>query len=71
MYPSPNFKLRQVVVVFGFGEVGPWDNSRTRWEMEAYGQFSREGCIELVWRMGLDQVSRRWLDCFNLREGGS
>ncbi|KAJ1331771.1 fungal fatty acid synthase subunit alpha [Microdochium nivale] len=45
--------LDKVVVVTGFGEVGPWGNSRTRWEMEAYGQFSLEGCVEMAWIMGL------------------
>lgn len=44
--------LDQVVVVTGFGEVGPWGNSRTRWEMEASGEFSLEGCIEMAWIMG-------------------
>lgn len=45
--------LDKVVVVTGFSEVGPWGNSRTRWEMEAYGEFSLEGCIEMAWIMGL------------------
>lgn len=45
--------LEKVVVVTGFSEVGPWGNARTRWEMEAYGQFSLEGCIEMAWMMGL------------------
>jgi fatty acid synthase subunit alpha len=45
--------LSKVVVVTGFSEVGPWGNSRTRWEMEAYGRFSLEGCIEMAWIMGL------------------
>lgn len=45
--------LDKVVVVTGFAEVGPWGNSRTRWEMEAYGQFSLEGCVEMAWIMGL------------------
>lgn len=45
--------LEKVVVVTGFSEVGPWGNSRTRWEMEAYGHFSLEGCIEMAWIMGL------------------
>ena len=45
--------LDRVVVVTGFSEVGPWGNSRTRWEMEAYGQFSLEGCVEMAWIMGL------------------
>ena len=45
--------LDKVVVVTGFSEIGPWGNSRTRWEMEAYGQFSLEGCVEMAWMMGL------------------
>ncbi|KAI8993220.1 fatty acid synthase [Pilobolus umbonatus] len=44
--------LDQVIVVAGFGEVSPWGNARTRWEMEAYGEFSLEGCIEMAWMMG-------------------
>ena len=45
--------LEKVVVVTGFSEIGPWGNSRTRWEIEAYGHFSLEGCIEMAWLMGL------------------
>ncbi|KFL63076.1 fatty acid synthase subunit alpha [Trichophyton rubrum CBS 118892] len=45
--------LDKVVVITGFAEIGPWGNSRTRWEMEAYGKFSLEGCIEMAWMMGL------------------
>jgi len=48
--------LDRVVVVTGFGEVGPWGNSRTRWEIEAYGEFSLEGCIEMAWLMGFIKV---------------
>ena len=42
-----------MVVITGFAEVGPYGNARTRWEMEAYGKFSLEGCIEMAWVMGL------------------
>ncbi|KAI0077780.1 fatty acid synthase [Panus rudis PR-1116 ss-1] len=44
--------LDNVVVVTGFAEVGPWGSSRTRWEMEARGEFTIEGCIEMAWLMG-------------------
>lgn len=44
--------LEKVVVVTGFGEVGPFGGSRTRWQMEAFGEFSLEGCIEMAWLMG-------------------
>ncbi len=45
--------LSKVVVVTGFGEVGPYGSARTRWEMESKGEFSLEGNIELAWAMGL------------------
>ena len=45
--------LERVVVVTGFAELGSWGNSRTRWEVEAYGKFSTQGCIEMAWIMGL------------------
>ena len=44
--------LDKVIVVTGFAEVGPWGSSRTRWEMEARGEFTIEGCIEMAWMMG-------------------
>ena len=45
--------LEKIVVVTGFSEVGPYGNARTRWEMEAYGKFSLEGCVEMAWIMNL------------------
>lgn len=45
--------LDSVVVMTGFAELGPWGNARTRWEMEAHGELSIEGCIEMAWIMGL------------------
>ncbi|ORX65311.1 hypothetical protein DL89DRAFT_287208 [Linderina pennispora] len=45
--------LDKVVVVTGFGEVGGFGNAALRWEQEAHGVFSVEGCIELAWMMGL------------------
>jgi len=44
--------LDKVIVITGFAEVGPWGSSRTRWEMEARGEFTIEGCIEMAWIMG-------------------
>ncbi|CAG58875.1 uncharacterized protein GVI51_E05841 [Nakaseomyces glabratus] len=45
--------LERVIVVTGFSEVGPWGSSRTRWEMEAFGEFSLEGSVEMAWMMGM------------------
>ncbi|KAM7196700.1 3-oxoacyl-synthase [Rhypophila sp. PSN 637] len=45
--------LEQVVVVTGYGEVGPCGSARTRWEAECAGTFSIDGCVELAWIMGL------------------
>jgi fatty acid synthase subunit alpha, fungi type len=44
--------LEKVIVITGSAEVGPWGSSRTRWEMEARGEFTIEGCIEMAWMMG-------------------
>jgi len=49
--------LEKVVVITGYGEVGPWGSSRTRWEMEARGEFTIEGCIDLAY--GLHRTLRR------------
>lgn len=46
------YDLDKVMVITGSGEVGPWGSSRTRWEMEARGEFTIEGCIEMAWMMG-------------------
>jgi fatty acid synthase subunit alpha len=44
--------LEKVIVITGFAEVGPWGSSRTRWEMEARGELTINGCIEMAWMMG-------------------
>ncbi|KAJ0391655.1 hypothetical protein P43SY_011807 [Pythium insidiosum] len=55
--------LRNVVVVAGYGEVGPWGNARTRWEMESFGEFSLEGSIELAWLTGyIKYENGNWVD---------
>ncbi|KAJ1828976.1 fatty acid synthase alpha subunit Lsd1 [Coemansia sp. RSA 2599] len=59
--------LDKVVVVTGYGEVGPYGSAETRWEMESFGEFSLEGCVELAWVMGLirhapDGQSGGWVD---------
>ncbi|KAG9394494.1 Acyl transferase domain [Carpediemonas membranifera] len=42
-----------VPVIVGFGELGPYGGSHTRWDIEKGRTFSLEGCIELAWLMGL------------------
>ena len=44
--------LDKAIVATGFAEVGPSGSSRTRWEMEARGEFTIEGCIEMACMMG-------------------
>ena len=46
-------ELEKIIVCTGFAEVGPWGSARTRWEMEARGEFTIEGVIEMAWIMGL------------------
>lgn len=55
------YGLDSVVVITGFGELGSAGSSRTRWELEAEGEFSIEGCIELAWMMGLIRYERHRL----------
>ncbi|KAI1146015.1 putative 3-oxoacyl-synthase [Nemania diffusa] len=50
--------LESVVVVVGFAELGPWGNSRTRWEMELKGELSPRACIELAWMTGMIRVNK-------------
>ena len=45
--------LSDVLVIVGFSEIGPWGNSRTRWEMESRGTFSIAGWVEMAWIMNL------------------
>ena len=47
--------LSRTVVVVGFSDLGPWGNSRTRWDMELYDTFALERWIEMAWIMGLVQ----------------
>ncbi len=57
--------LESVVVVVGFAELGPWGNSRTRWEMELNRELSIQGCIELAWMTGLikyNKATAGWID---------
>ncbi|KAI6139701.1 hypothetical protein BKA82DRAFT_4452370 [Pisolithus tinctorius] len=42
----------KVIVMTGFAEVGPWHSSQTQWEMEARGEFTIEGCIDMARIMG-------------------
>lgn len=54
--------LDKVIVVVGFSELGPWGNSRTRWNMEADGELSNEGCVEMAWIMGLIKFHKGHLE---------
>lgn len=55
------YDLDSMVVITGFGELGSAGSSRTRWELEAEGEFSIEGCIELAWMMGFIKYEKRRL----------
>eukprot|EP01117_Protostelium_nocturnum_P000846 TRINITY_DN1109_c0_g1_i4.p1 TRINITY_DN1109_c0_g1~~TRINITY_DN1109_c0_g1_i4.p1 ORF type:complete len:3931 (+),score=1672.78 TRINITY_DN1109_c0_g1_i4:607-12399(+) len=50
--------LEKVIVIVGHAEVGPWGSGRTRWEKEAYGEFSTQGLLELCHSMGLIRFHR-------------
>ncbi|KAI0467782.1 acyl transferase domain-containing protein [Xylaria cf. heliscus] len=66
--------LDSTVVITGFAELGAAGSSRTRWELEAYGEYSLEGCVELAWMTGLIRYVRHhvyegkemgpcWIEC--------
>ncbi|KAI5990824.1 hypothetical protein F5J12DRAFT_966299 [Pisolithus orientalis] len=42
----------KVIIITGFAEVSPWHSSWTQWEMEAHGEFTIEGCIDMAQIMG-------------------
>jgi fatty acid synthase len=50
--PLDHLDPHEVVVVCGFGEVGPLGNSRTRWELEKGKTLSTEAVQELAFVMG-------------------
>lgn len=56
--------LDKVVVVVGFGEVGPFGSARTRWQVERDGELSPSGYLELAWSMGLIEYhpQHHWID---------
>lgn len=45
--------LESTVVVVGYSELGPWGNSRTRWQMESQHKFSQSGFLEMALIMNL------------------
>ncbi|KIX02313.1 uncharacterized protein Z518_08254 [Rhinocladiella mackenziei CBS 650.93] len=67
--PRCEIPLERIVVIVGFGEVGPFGSSRTRWEMETSGDWSLDGTVELAWMMGFVECKEistyqlEWVDC--------
>lgn len=67
--------LSSTVVVVGFSELGPWGNSRTRWQMESQRKLSKTGYIELAWMMGLikhfdgDRAGSRYIGWIDAKTG--
>ena len=67
--------LSTTIVVVGYAELGPWGNSRTRWQMESQRKLSRTGYIELAWMMGLikhfdgDRAGSRYVGWIDAKTG--
>ena len=67
--------LNTTIVVVGFSELGPWGNSRTRWQMESQRKLSKTGYIELAWMMGLikhfdgDRAGSRYVGWIDAKTG--
>ncbi len=63
---KPDCDPRDVYVIVGFGEVSPYGNARTRWQVEC-GSLSTAACLELAWLTGRIRFERTpqyvgWLD---------
>nr|WP_280110253.1 type I polyketide synthase [Segniliparus rugosus] len=52
-WASLDVDLKDLVVIVGAGEVGPYGSSRTRFEVEVTGDLSAAGVLELAWTTGL------------------
>ncbi|ADG98977.1 MaoC domain protein dehydratase [Segniliparus rotundus DSM 44985] len=52
-WPSISADPKDLVVIVGAGEVGPYGSSRTRFEVEVTGELSAAGVLELAWVTGL------------------
>ena len=50
---APALDLREIVVVVGMAEVGPFGEASARWSVEAGGALSPEAALELALRCGL------------------
>ncbi len=50
--------LTRLVVVVGYGEVGPFGSARTRWALERDGVLSLEAALELAWMTGKVRPSK-------------
>ena len=55
--------LDQMVVVCGFGEIGPWGSARTRWAREVDPELPAAAVLELAWITGLVTFENgQWTD---------
>ena len=52
-WASLDARPEDLVVIVGAGELGPYDSSRTRFEMEVDDRLSAAGVLELAWSTGL------------------
>ncbi|OZC45861.1 3-oxoacyl-ACP synthase [Rhodococcus sp. 06-621-2] len=52
-WPALDVDPKDLVVIVGAGELGPYGSARTRFEMEVDEQLSAAGVLELAWNTGL------------------
>ncbi|RMB75268.1 DUF1729 domain-containing protein [Rhodococcus sp. SBT000017] len=52
-WPTLDVDPKDLVVIVGAGELGPYGSARTRFEMEVDEQLSAAGVLELAWNTGL------------------
>ena len=67
-WPRPvTAALEDLVVIVGFGEIGPGGSARTRYELEVHDRLSAPAVLELAWLTGLIRYEAsgrggHWLD---------
>ncbi|MGA9870900.1 MAG: beta-ketoacyl synthase N-terminal-like domain-containing protein, partial [Rhodococcus sp. (in: high G+C Gram-positive bacteria)] len=53
VWPTLDVDPKDLIVIVGAGELGPYGSARTRFEMEVDEQLSAAGVLELAWNTGL------------------
>ena len=54
---------KDCIAIVGYGEIGPFGNSRARWAVETEGQLNPEAAVEVAWLCGhIKFEAGEWVD---------